>query len=186
MRCNRIKAINSSANSLANSGDYEAEFSLRWIAYEGLVKRACVRALWLRGARVKDAEKTLSLIRDQDLTTLLAKCCDSSEFKILSGSLGQVKKYVRLRNSLFHSAVVESKSEMKKCSALLKSILINPNSCFEKISVCYEAGGVRKQTELGFLYANLKQNASSRDPYFSKNIVRAERLLNGILLSRQS
>jgi hypothetical protein len=183
MRCKRIKAINKAASSLSDSGDYEAEFSLRWIAYEGLVKRACVRALWLRGARVKDAEKTLSLIRDQDLTTLLAECCDSSVSNILSGSLGQVKKYVRLRNSLFHSAIVESKSDMKKCSALLKSILINPDMYFANIFVCYEAGGVRQQTKLGFLYANLKQDADARDPHFLKNSVRAEWLLRKLLQS---
>ena len=101
-------------------------------------------------------------------------------------SLGQVKKYVRLRNSMFHSAIVESKSDMKKCSALLKSILISPNMYFERILVCYEAGGVRNETKLGFLYANLKQNADARDPYFSKNVVRAEWLLKRMLRSHQN
>ena len=58
MRPARIKKLATAANQL-QATNYEAAFALRWIAYEGTIVRAAIKALWLRGATVKDAEGTI-------------------------------------------------------------------------------------------------------------------------------
>ena len=55
----------------------ERQFALRWIAYEGLVRRTAIKALWMRGAMVREAQKTINQLQGpewENPTLLLGNC----------------------------------------------------------------------------------------------------------------
>jgi hypothetical protein len=135
MRPTRIRRIAVIAAELSDSGDYEAALALRWIAYEALIARAAIKALWMRGATVKEAENVITRLPPRSPTSLLADCCGNSIN--LNDSRYSILKHIKdrsyFRNLLFHQLNVASKKQLVVLSKILACILTNPNVSFGQI-----------------------------------------------------
>jgi hypothetical protein len=133
----RIRKIAKAASNLSNTDNYEAVFALRWVAYEGLMLRAAIKALWMRGAKVKEAEDILPTLQRRDPLTTLASCCGQSinlttdQYPILK----RIKDRVHFRNILFHQLNVASKKQLQLLSDILGFTLANPTKALGNLPV---------------------------------------------------
>ena len=126
------------ASKLATSGQYEAAFALRWIALEGLIVRAAVKALWMRGAAVQDAEMAVPTLQIYKVTKLLKKCCgvnSSVNNDVKAPILKFVEQWGDHRNLLFHQLEVGRKKDLEKLSEVLKKVLEQPRLVFAQMKV---------------------------------------------------
>ena len=137
----RIRKFEKTATDLLATNNYEAAFVLRWIAYEGLVRRAAIKALWMRGALVGEAQKIINQLQGpewEDPTTLLAKCCHTY-INIERGDVPVFKALrdrMHIRNLLFHQLeVATKKSQFDLVSDLLGRALADPSVVFGDIKV---------------------------------------------------
>ena len=133
----RIRKLAKLATDLSDTNNYEAAFALRWIAYEGLMLRAAIKALWMRGATVTEAENILMRLPPRSPTTLLAHCCcyfidlENDQYPILK----RIKDRAHFRNLLFHQLNVGSKNQLQLLSDILGLTLANPKSALGGIPV---------------------------------------------------
>jgi hypothetical protein len=133
----RIRKLAKAASDLSNTGNYEAAFALRWIAYEALMVRAAIKALWIRGATVKEAENILMRLPPRSPTSLLAECCRYSidlkndQYPILK----RIKDRAHFRNLLFHQLNVASKNQLQLLSDILGLTLANPKMALGDIPI---------------------------------------------------
>lgn len=166
----RIRKLAKTASDLVErNGSYEAAFTLRWIAYEGLMLRAAIKALWMRGANVKEAENIVTRLPPRDPTALLGSCCDfhidvtNDRHPILK----RIKDRVHFRNFLFHQLNVASKSQLQLLSDILGFTLANPKTAFGNIPV--RIAGLSAPSRLGDPLADLRR--SKRMPNVRKKSV---------------
>jgi hypothetical protein len=133
----RIRKLAEAASNLSNTNNYEAAFTLRWVAYEGLMLRAAIKALWIRGAKVKEAENIITTLPHRDPLTMLAACCGQSinlttdQYPILK----RIKDRAHFRNILFHQLNVASKKQLQLLSDILGFTLANPKMAFGNLAV---------------------------------------------------
>jgi hypothetical protein len=84
----QIKELARLANELTNKPkpNHIAASLLLWSAYEALIHRACVKALWLRDCNVNDAEIFVSSydLRAKNLWSFFAECCGVNPRRHLS------------------------------------------------------------------------------------------------------
>ena len=140
MRRNRIKRMQDASDNLEGLGFHEEAFALRWIAYEGVLARASVKALWLRGARVADAEAVINREPDLTPTTMVARAVGVNSKTVKAPILSQMKYNRNVRNLLFHQASVPEKRKMKMLSANLKTFLQSPTNALSSLSVEIRTG----------------------------------------------
>jgi len=164
VRVSRIKKFAAIADELDNSGKYEAAFILRWIAFEGALIRACVKALWQRGASVKDAENTLAMIYESNQKKLVAWCCGMGSEPIKNEFIRRVKKNGYFRNSLFHQSVVVSKSKMTELSKEIAAFLHEPSKFIGDLPVRVSIDGAAHELSLGNPFADLRKSRARRIP----------------------
>ena len=153
----RIRKLAKTASELSNAGNYEAAFALRWIAYESLMVRAATKALWMRGATVREAENIIMRLPPRSPTSLLADCCryqidltsDRSPFPILK----RIKDRAHFRNLLFHQLNVASKRQLQLLSDTLDLTLANPKAALGDIPI--KIAGLR--VSLGDPLADLRK-----------------------------
>lgn len=154
----RIRKLGKTASDLAKHNNYEAAFALRWIAYEGLIVRAAIKALWMRGASVKDAERIITTLNLFNVMKLLKQCCGNN-FNIDSKGeypiLKTIKDRSELRHLLFHQLNVPSKRKLKQFSDLLALTLDQPEAAFGKIKVALD--GSSSARELGDPLVDLRK-----------------------------
>lgn len=159
----RIRKFAKSASDLLANNSYEAAFVLRWIAYEGLVRRAAIKALWMRGAMVSEAQKIINQLQGpewEDPTSLLAKCC-GNYINVEGGAVPVFKALrdrVHVRNLLFHQLeVATKKSQFKQISDLLALVLDEPSKVFGDIKVYIPGAGPGKTLRLGNPLVDLRK-----------------------------
>lgn len=154
----RIRKLAKAASGLSATNNYEAAFALRWIAYEGLLRRAAIKALWMRGANVKEAESILTRIQHRDPTTLLAHCCGFS-IDLSTDRYYPILKRIRdrwqFRNLLFHQLNVASKSQLHLLSDILGLTLDDPKIAFGNVGV--RIAGLNNPMRLGDPLADLRK-----------------------------
>jgi hypothetical protein len=99
--------------------------------------RAAIKALWMRGAKVKEAEDILPTLPLHDPLTTLASCCGqhinltTDQYPILK----RIKDRVHFRNILFHQLNVASKKQLQLLSDILGFTLANPKMAFGNLAV---------------------------------------------------
>jgi hypothetical protein len=153
----RIRKLAKLAIDLSNTNNYEAAFALRWIAYEGLMLRAAIKALWMRGAKVKEAESIITTLPPGDQLTVLATCCGQS-IKLTNDQyliLKRIKDRVHFRNILFHQLNVASKKQIQALSDILGFTLANPAKAFGNLAV--RASEINSTLRLGDPLADLRK-----------------------------
>ena len=157
----RIRKFAKAASDLLAKNSYEAAFVLRWIAYQSLVRRAAIKALWMRGAMVSEAQKIINELQGpewEDPTSLLAKCC-GTYINIERGDVPVFKALrdrVHIRNLLFHQLeVATKKSQFKQISDLLALALDDPSKVFGDIKVHIPGAG--KTLRLGNPLVDLRK-----------------------------
>jgi hypothetical protein len=154
MEKKRIRKFCEAANAADNQKNfYDVAFALRYMAYEGVISRICVKALWIRGARVKDAEKTIASLRNVRVSDLLRKSLNNQAIHPL---MTYISKNSHLRNNLFHNTVVQSQKDVRAFSRLLKAFLLNPEASLKEIGTCYDVDGEIKWHAIGDPFSNLK------------------------------
>ena len=121
----------------------ERQFALRWIAYEGLVRRTAIKALWMRGAMVREAQKTINQLQGpewENPTLLLGNCGTYISIPLFK----TLQERAHIRNLLFHQLdVATKKGHFKRMTDLLGFALANPSAVFGDIKV--HVGGTRPQ-----------------------------------------
>jgi hypothetical protein len=156
MRRNRIKRMQNAADALEGLGFHEEAFALRWIAYEGVLARASVKALWLRGARVADAETVINREPNLTPTTMVARAVGVKSQSVKAPTLSQMKNNREVRNLLFHQASVPEKRKMKVLSAYLKTFLQNPTTALSSLNVEVKSGTRSTFVSLGDPFVDLR------------------------------
>ena len=157
MRPARIRAFAKTASDLAHANNQEAAFVLRWIAYEGLIIRASIKALWMRGASVKKAEKFMLTYNLRKKYSFLSECCahpiawNSKRVKALS----RIKEREDLRHLLFHQLNIPSTKKLLQFSTLLARTLNNPEMVFGMLEI--NLGAIGRQN-LGDPLVDLRKN----------------------------
>jgi hypothetical protein len=166
----RIRKLANVASELSKTNNYESAFALRWIAYEGLLRRAAIKALWMRGANVKESESVIMRIH-HDPTTILAKCCGFSidlstdrYYPILK----RIRDRIHFRNLLFHQLNVGSKSQLQLLSDILSLTLSDPKTAFGNVAV--RIAGLNSPMRLGNPLADLRK--LKRSPLSKRKAVR--------------
>ena len=158
MHPSRIRRFAKTASDLAKARHYEEAFALRWIAYEGLIVRAAIKALWMRGVSVKEAEATIAKLNVFKVMTLLRNCC-GTEIHLDNKGKYRILKLLEdrsnLRHMLFHQANVPSKGKLKQLSDLLALTLDRPEVAFGKIEVAMD--GTSSTVELGNPLVDLRR-----------------------------
>ena len=103
MRVATIKRLVKTAETLNQQKDILGAFALYWIAYEGLWARGLVKALWLRGCKVKDAEKFVETWSSKDPIAFLAKVTGTAVNS--SPIYDLARNNYQLRSCLFHRGI---------------------------------------------------------------------------------
>jgi hypothetical protein len=99
----RIKELATIASGLTAKKKHVAAFLLLYPAYEGLIYRACVKALWLRGYKVGEAEKFISGLNQTGENTwweLFVTCCGTAS------PFGNTHVYLDAKNYLDTSYII--------------------------------------------------------------------------------
>ena len=162
MRIKRIQRFRDVADRLETDGEHLEAFALRWIACEGLITRAAVKALWLRGASAKDAEAIINKENDYPLAILRRAC--GQQKHIHHPQLNAIMYQSEVRNLLFHQSVVTSKSKLESTSRNLKMLLDRPLSAFGAVMVKVNDGGVVRTVTIGNPLEELKGSKMKRLP----------------------
>ena len=162
MRIKRIERFRDVADRLEANGEHLEAFALRWIACEGLIVRAAVKALWLRGASAKDAEAIINKENDYPLA-LLRRACGQQKH-INQPQLNAIMYQNEVRNLLFHQSVVTSKSKLVLTSRNLKILLDRPLSAFGAVMVKVNDGGAIRAVSIGDPLEELKGSKTKRLP----------------------
>ena len=140
----RIRRLSKIASALEEAKEYEASFALRCIAYEGLLRRASIKALWMRGAAVKNAEEVIAKL-DKDPINLLADCCGlfiEAKNELKFPVLARIKNRIAYRNLYFHQLSVSKKEQLHLLSKLLGATLARPTVAFRNVSVSISANSL--------------------------------------------
>jgi hypothetical protein len=149
----RIRQLVKAAAELTVKRSHIGAFLLLWTAHEALIYRACVKALWIRGYKVTDAEKDISSrnLEGHKLWDFFCRCCGGDQN---TPPFGKTDPYIVLRNALLgisttrnsvvHGARIAGQAGNKtliKANTIITAIINNSAKAFGDAKVRTEAQG---------------------------------------------
>ena len=129
-----IRSIIKSAQKLEKEGDLLSAFALFWIAFEGLVFRIAIKALWMRGVSVRNSQIFFRVHRTENLSDLVTRCCGVHQGKNIS-FIQSILKLRVLRDQLFHTGSAPDIRSLKPALDLLSLALNKPSNIFSNLTV---------------------------------------------------
>jgi len=129
-----IRSIIKSAQKLKKDGDLLSAFALFWIAFEGLVFRVAIKALWMRGVSVRNSQTFFRVHRTENLGDLVTRCCGVHQGKNIS-FIQSILKLRVLRDQLFYTGSAPDIRSLKPALDLLSLALNKPSNLFSHLTV---------------------------------------------------
>ena len=129
-----IRSIIKSAQKLKKDGELLSAFALFWIAFEGLVFRVAIKALWMRGVSVRNSQTFFRVHRTENLGDLVTRCCGVHQGKNIS-FIQSILKLRVLRDQLFYTGSAPDIRSLKPALDLLSLALNKPSNLFSHLTV---------------------------------------------------
>ena len=180
MRKSTITNLVKIAQELSQKNDVAAAFALYWIAYEGLWARGLVKALWLRGCNVKDAEKFVEQYSHKDQLIFLREVVGMHGRK--SPFINLVRTNYSLRSRFIHRAV-ENRVLMKLMNTAFDGLFKNPELLFQGVRVAIPTSKTQtKYVKIGDPLKRLKRGERGPRPTVIKplNIIDVRNLVGAV------